>query len=156
MLYLEMKARVQSHMTNAKRVSLCTDVWTKRGMTSSYLGVTGHFFYHGNDNTSGIHAATLAVRCMEGSITGVAIRNTMEDLLVEWDIPPEKVMVVVTDNASNMVRAFKEHVLVAKGREEVVSNEEEVTEGEGVAEELDALLEPAQGSDNIVYEDDVE
>ena len=64
MLYLEMKARVQSHMAKAKRVSFCIDVWTKRGMTSSYLVVTGHFFCHGNDNTSGIHAATLAVRCM--------------------------------------------------------------------------------------------
>ena len=80
-------------------------VWVE--LISSYLGVTGHFFYHGNGNTSRIHAATLAVRCMEGSITGVAIRSTMEDLFVEWDIPPEKVMVVITDNVSNMVREFK-------------------------------------------------
>ena len=46
MLYLEMKTKIESCLLNTKSISLCTDVWTKKGicMTSSYLGVTAHFF----------------------------------------------------------------------------------------------------------------
>ena len=40
----DMKANIRRVLSAAQKVSLCADIWTKKGMTSSYLGVTAHFF----------------------------------------------------------------------------------------------------------------
>ena len=61
-----------------------------------------------------IKTAALAVKQMEGSIIGLAIRQAIDDVFKEWD----KVNVVVTDNGSNMIRAFKEHLCGVDGAEE--------------------------------------
>ena len=132
-LFLEMRAKVQSHMANAKSISVCTDVWTKKGMTSSYLGVTAHFFEYGTAQC--IRTATLAVKQMEGSITGLAIRCAIDKILKDWGIE-QKVNVFITDNGSNMVRAFKEHVILATEDNNGEEMEVEVEE-EGFLKELE-------------------
>ena len=40
--------------------------------------------------------------------TAINVRMLIEKVLEEWDIPLNKVFVVVTDNGSNMVAAFKQ------------------------------------------------
>ena len=119
MLYLEMKAKIESCLLNTKSISLCTDVWTKKGMTSSYLEVTAHF------SSGDMQSATIAVKHMQGSITGFAIRSAVDEILSDWDIPINKVKAVVTDNGSNMVRAFKEHIMVTDEEEEQDDSEED-------------------------------
>ena len=39
----DMKACVQSFLGDARKVSLCADIWTKKGLKSSYLGITACF-----------------------------------------------------------------------------------------------------------------
>ena len=41
--------------------------------------------------------------------TGENIRQLVDDILTEWEIPPQKVAAVITDNGSNMLAAFKTH-----------------------------------------------
>ena len=69
-----MTAKIMSYITHAKKVSFTTDIWTQRGMSSSYLGVSAHH------NTT---KAMLAVRKMEGSHTGENIRLVFERVLEE-------------------------------------------------------------------------
>ena len=73
----------------------------------------------------------LAVRRIEHPHTGLAIRQVFDKILVEWEIPTNKVRAVMTDNSSNIVRAFKEHVHVAQSSSD--SKLEEGSEGEGEA-----------------------
>ena len=40
---LEMKRGIQSALSNARKINFCADIWSKRGLTSSYLGITAHF-----------------------------------------------------------------------------------------------------------------
>ena len=43
------KENVAGFLSQAHKVSLCADIWLKKGLTSSYLGVTAYFFsrkYH--------------------------------------------------------------------------------------------------------------
>ena len=40
----ELKGSIQQHLLAAQRISLCADIWSKKGLTSSYLGITAHFF----------------------------------------------------------------------------------------------------------------
>ena len=56
---LEMKSNVQGFISQAQKISLCADIWTKKGMSSSYLGVTAHFF---TQHDHRCHRVTLAVR----------------------------------------------------------------------------------------------
>ena len=49
---------------------------------------------------------TLAVCRMPSPHTADHVREIVDAILEEWDIPISKVKVVVTDNGSNMVAAF--------------------------------------------------
>ena len=40
----DVKDCIQKVLADARKVSLCTDIWTKKGLTLSYLGLTAHFF----------------------------------------------------------------------------------------------------------------
>ena len=127
-LLTEMKAKIQLYLSFAKKVTLCADIWTKRGLSSSYLGVTAHWFSYKDKNR---HCATLAVELMQGSITGQAIRFALDRILHEWDIPTEKVCAVITDNGSNMVKAFKEI------QQEVYHSSEDDGDSEGGSGDLE-------------------
>lgn len=36
--------KMQTQLDQARRISICTDIWTKKGMSQSFLGVTAHFY----------------------------------------------------------------------------------------------------------------
>lgn len=78
---------------------------TYEGMSSSYLGITAHFFTR-SDHVH--HQVTLAVR-IPFPHTGKNIRQLVDHILTEWDIPPQKVAAIITDNGTNMLAAFKTH-----------------------------------------------
>ena len=96
---IELKAKASSYIQEANKVSICADIWSKKGLTSSYLGVTCHFFSRRDHRR---HCVTLAVRRMHSPHTADHVRELVDAILEEWDIPISKVKVVVTDNGSNM------------------------------------------------------
>lgn len=63
-----MKRSIQSAMTNARQINFCADIWSKRGLTSSYLGLTAHFY---SPDKRCIQHATLAVRHLPYPHTGL-------------------------------------------------------------------------------------
>ena len=40
----EVKGKIQDSLSSTNKINLCADIWTKKGMSSSYLGVSAHFF----------------------------------------------------------------------------------------------------------------
>ena len=100
---LDLKGKIQSYLVNARKITICADVWTKKGMSTSYLGLIAHFFCRHDLKR---HIATIAVRRLPHPHSADNIRALMDDVLLEWEIPLSKVEVVITDNASNMVKAF--------------------------------------------------
>lgn len=89
---LGLKAKIQEFVADAQKITLCADIWTKKGMTSSYLGITGHFFCRCDQRK---HIVTLAVRNLPHPHNAEHIRSTVDTVLVEWNIPLTKVMAVV-------------------------------------------------------------
>ena len=118
---LGLKAKIQEFIADAQKITLCADIWTKKGMTSSYLGITGHFFCRLDQRK---HIVTLAVRNLPHPHNAEHIRSTVDTVLGEWNIPLMKVMAVVTDNGSNMVKAFREMVVTDDEEEEAEAEDE--------------------------------
>ena len=109
LLMADMKGRIKVFLDSAQKVSACTDIWTKRGMTSSYLGVTAHFFSRHDHRR---HCVTLAVRVFPHPHTADRIRSLLDEVLKEWDVD-QKFYFVITDSGSNMVKAFRSDVLAS-------------------------------------------
>ena len=53
----EMCQNIHVYMDKATTVHFCTDIWSKKGLTSSYLGVTAHFFTRGQSLSFGFARA---------------------------------------------------------------------------------------------------
>ena len=121
-VWIELKAKISVHLQSANFVSICCDIWSKKGLTSSYLGTTAYFFSR-SDHCR--HIVTLAVRRLVTYHTVCTIRQSVDEILAEWDIDSTKILASLTDNGSNMIAAFK-----AKLEEE----EEDTEDVEEVAE----------------------
>ena len=170
---VHMKTNIQAVLQGARKINFCADIWTKKGFTSSYLGVTAHFF---SPTDGHIRHATLAVRHLPHPHTGLlyiykphactcyftsvgeCICNLTMQIIQEWGITSEKVQFIVTDNGSNMVKAFKDIVLKESDRSggvhmETDDEETEVEFGEESQEEEEGQEEEGQVEDETMEEE---
>ena len=130
---IEIKAKASAFLQEAAKVSICADTWSKRGLTASFLGITAHF-YSRRDHKR--HTLTMAVRRMPSPHTAANVRKLIEKVLEEWNIPLSKVFVIVTDNGSNMVAAFKQQPEERDSvNDDEVGEEDASSEGESDDEE---------------------
>ena len=91
-------------------------------MSSSYLGVTAHYFtQHDHMRRRGNY---LAVRQINHPHTAETVQEVIDEVLTEWKIPISKVRAIVTDNGSNMIKAFREQL------QDIESEESETDDGD--------------------------
>ena len=129
----EMKKTALQHvLDSASYVALTLDIWTDRSC-HSFLGVTAHTF-HECVHESGL----LTFRAFTGSHTGIRIAEEIEKCVTENSLEG-KVSYVVTDNASNMKRAFD---VLRELHEDVTDQQRDADEGvlddETMWEDIDA------------------
>ena len=141
-ILIDMKARIATHLHAARRVSITADIWSKKGMSSSYLGVTGHFFSPKDHHR---HRVTLAVRRMPSPHTGESIRALVQVILSEWEIPLTKVSAVLTDNGSNIIASFR---YLCAGKESEDSDGEGDLEDVGGDADTEAEVEDFDANDS--------
>lgn len=84
-------------------VTLTTDIWSEIMTTKSYLGVTIHFIHSSN-----VCTAALGIFELSKSHSANYISHELLDVLNLWNIPKSKILAVVTDNDSTMLKAIKE------------------------------------------------
>ena len=135
-IYQTMKQRISLTLEHAKKINLCGDIWTKPGMTASFLGLTAHFFTH-NDKKA--HNITLAVRRFPSPHTGKRKADLLDLIVNEWKIPREKIFRVLSDNGSNMISAFKVKPWLEQEDDELESNDD-LSEDESDNEESETLV----------------
>ena len=102
---LDLKANIGTYIAQAQKISICADIWTKKGMTASFMGVTAHFFSKKDHRR---HCVTLAVKKMPSPHTADNVLHVVQEVLSEWDVLPWRVQAILTDSGSNMVAAFKQ------------------------------------------------
>ena len=104
MLYSNLKKDLRESLNSAERISLCADIWSKKGMTASFLGLTAHYYSRSKKDKCNI---TIAVYRFESPHTAERVSKLVDDIVSEWEIPCYKVFRILTDNGCNMIAAFK-------------------------------------------------
>lgn len=110
-VYIKLKAKTSCFIQEANKISLTTDLWSKKGLTSSYLGIPGH---NGVLFVEGSSKPLCDVGCASSTPihTAVDIHATAKEVLSEWEIPRTKVSAILTDY--NLCWSMKAKVTVKK------------------------------------------
>ena len=101
--YQILRTRIASSMSLAHKINLCCDIWSKPGMSESFLGITPRYLTYDDKKR---YQVTLAIRQFPSPHTANRILQLLQCVLEEWNIEESKVFRVFTDNGSNMVAAF--------------------------------------------------
>ena len=100
-------------------VCVTVDLWTNRQMRS-YIGITCHFI----DNFQ-LQSTMLACRRFKGSHTAEIIHATFTEITTSFNLET-KILTIVTDSASNMLKAF----VTLPGMDDVDTNQDSESEEE--------------------------
>ena len=95
---------VSPKLTQMDYFSATTDLWTSRA-THPYLCYTVHFL----DSNWELQSISLETVPLFTDHTGENIVESIQDILANWNLPPEKLVVTTTDNGSNFVAGFQTH-----------------------------------------------
>jgi hypothetical protein len=102
----ELHGKVCKHILemvkDVKALSFTTDIWSSDVSPVSLLSLTAHWL----DESFVPHSAMLNAKNFRGSHTSDAIAATLKEMLDKWQIPLDKVHVILRDNASNMRKAM--------------------------------------------------
>jgi hypothetical protein len=102
--YCKFFNRIKELVRDCRKMSLCADICTVRGMAHSYLAFTTQFYSTVTDRLENI---CLDVVNIESSHTAENIRLLTNEVLNKYDIRENKVSRYIIDNGSNMVATFK-------------------------------------------------
>lgn len=102
--FISKSERLHALLGQARRVTICLDGWTKNGLSSSYVGISACFF---DPSTALPRHAFLNLSEMGHPHTGEKLAECLHNCLAKWGITPEKIILVISDNGSNMIKAIK-------------------------------------------------
>ena len=120
-MLMSIKKNVSQDLENARKIHLCCDVWSKKGMSESFLGITAHFFAKHKRSK-----ATLAVRHLDSPHTGKHILKVVKSVLREWNVRSDQIGKILTDNGSNMLKAFQDTIDISSDEDSDNGIESEV------------------------------
>lgn len=95
---------IRNDIQHCRRIVLGMDCWSKKGLTSSYLAISASFF---NPRTHKPTHVLLNLHMIAHPHTGDMLAEKIAATLREWSIPLSKLLTVITDNGSNMLKAIK-------------------------------------------------
>ena len=144
-----MKSKIIAALEKARRVSITTDIWSSKCSTDSFIGITAHMV---NPSTRKREVYRVCCRVFNSKHSGINIAKMMKRLFVEFHIE-KKVFQILSDNASNMIKAVRDLQAMEEGDElDDFDDDGEDGEDSGVDEGSDCDSEP----DNIDEDDEVE
>lgn len=85
-------------------ITVTTDIWSEMMTTKSYLEVTIHFIH-----SSKLCSASLGIFELSKCHSANYISDELLNVLNLWCIPKSKILAVVTDNDSTMLKAIKDN-----------------------------------------------
>jgi len=149
----KMAKSIKEDLKLASRVVIGMDCLTKKSLTASFLAISASF-YHPTRHQS-IHVL-LNLHDIAHPHTGHMLAAKLIETLRKWDISKSKVLAVITDNGSNMIKAIR----VANDMRETAEDalgEDSDSESEESEEEEGSAAAAAEGEEgNAEGENEVE
>lgn len=108
-------------MAAALRISIGIDLWTKKGLTASFLAISSCYFCIEQNKPEHV---LLALEQVAHPHTTQSIKACVDKSMQEWNILTENIIAVIKDNVSNVVAAFKNATLEG---EDITSEDSEHT-----------------------------
>ncbi|XP_028445794.1 zinc finger BED domain-containing protein 4-like isoform X2 [Perca flavescens] len=138
------KQKLKEIIKDARKLTLCVDGWSKTGLTASFMGVSACFYHPARGQ---VHHALLNLHQLEHPHTGESIAHCIDRTLDAWGIGEDKVLLIVTDNGSNIVEAVR--LLRDTKREQSHESDGAVSQAQprGVGDEQDEMWMESEGSD---------
>lgn len=92
---------MKTRLSKVRYLSLTTDIWTDPLNTKSFLGVTAHYLCNEEHKS-----VTIGVTELTERHTAENIGNWLLQIITDWRINKENIIIVVADNAANMKKAI--------------------------------------------------
>jgi hAT family C-terminal dimerisation region len=140
-LMTDMKQKITERLNLARRINISSDIWTKPGMTGSYLGVMATIYDQSEKKK--LNLALSVKKFKEVRHTAENIYEEMLLVLKSYNIPSNKIWKMVTDSGSNMVCAFRDQVFYFSELAQDVDTEE-IEESVDTVDEEDPTEFPIQ------------
>ncbi|XP_046753087.1 zinc finger BED domain-containing protein 4-like [Diprion similis] len=99
-IYEKLRSTIQQTLTRAAYISFTTDIWTATANNESFISLTAHCLSSENMQWE-VYA--LETKHFPDSHTGYNISEVLNYALERWNVPNEKIHVIVRDNAANMI-----------------------------------------------------
>lgn len=109
----EVVEKISDSLCQARRVAITTDIWTTDKCVDSYIGLTAHFV-----NRKTRKREVYRICCREFNVihSGLNIARKFQVIFMEYNMET-KVFKVLTDNASNMIKAVRDLKELKDGEE---------------------------------------
>jgi hypothetical protein len=117
-----MSTSIKHDLALARQVIIGLDCWTKKSLTASFLAISASFFHPSRHQP--IHIL-LNLHEIAHPHTGEMLAEKLLKTLAKWDISAPKVLAVITDNGSNMLKAIRVANNLNQIREDAEGTEEE-------------------------------
>ena len=102
--YTTCMERLKSVLTGVRKVTVCLDGWSKTNLSASFLGISVCFYDPANAK---VRHVVLQLSQLEHPHTAVILAEHLEKCMQEWGINSTNILMVVSDNGSNMVKAVQ-------------------------------------------------
>jgi len=102
--FAKVSANIKSDLQSAHHVVIGMDCWSRKSLTASYLAISASFFHTSHHEP--VHVL-LNLCQISHPHTGDMLGDILTGTLEKWNISKNQVLMVVTDNGSNMIRAVK-------------------------------------------------
>jgi len=93
----EVTQLVRDRLMHTRRLTLCLDLWTKKGMSASFLGISACAY---NPDGQRVEHLMLNLHQVNHPHMSDMIAHTVSRTLSSWDIKTRKVMLVITDDGT--------------------------------------------------------
>ena len=110
-IYTKVKDKLTASLSNAGKISFTTDTWTEPCTTRSFIGMSGHWI----DADWQQKFAILSCEEFTGKHSGERIAAKFVSVLECWGINKPMIRTVMRDNATNMVKAFRDAEIPSVG-----------------------------------------
>ena len=147
----EVVEKINTCMGHA-RIAITTDIWTTDKCVDLYIGVTVHFV---NSYTKKRNVFRICLRLFNNPHTGINIAKMLKNIFVEFNISA-KVFRGLSDNASNMIKGFRD-LLELKGNDlEEIEEYSDVDDDDDIVPDFEDDLFESSDSEPEDYENDEE